>query len=238
MQDRYAADVGDYIKLGLLRALSRGRRLGVAWYLFPDEGHNEDGKFSAYLDRPSEWRALDPELFEKLYEVRNSNRSVAGIQNSKCLDATFFDTRVPDGSHPAGLRCEARTRWFGEAQNALRDCDMVFADPDNGLTDDQPKRRRSRTFGKQLPLSEARALADGRSAVIYHHNTRFCGGHDREVDRWLGEFGNALAVRATAYNCRTFFVINPDADLMERTRQFCDKWSGRRVWLHKSGKTN
>ena len=35
MQNRYVGDIGDYLKLGILRALSPGYRLGVAWWLFP-----------------------------------------------------------------------------------------------------------------------------------------------------------------------------------------------------------
>ena len=38
MQDSYLGDIGDMAKLGLLRALSEGKRqLGVAWYLYPHE---------------------------------------------------------------------------------------------------------------------------------------------------------------------------------------------------------
>jgi hypothetical protein len=40
MQNRYVEDIGDYVKLAILRALSSRpsvRRLGVAWWLFPDE---------------------------------------------------------------------------------------------------------------------------------------------------------------------------------------------------------
>jgi len=39
MQNRYVGDIGDLLKLGILRALSPGYRLGVAWWLFPDERH-------------------------------------------------------------------------------------------------------------------------------------------------------------------------------------------------------
>lgn len=46
MQDRYAGDVGDFVKLGLLRAISPGRKLGVAWYRYQDEAHNGDGRSS------------------------------------------------------------------------------------------------------------------------------------------------------------------------------------------------
>ena len=38
MQDRYAGDIGDFIKLGLLRALAGSDlNLYINWYLTPDE---------------------------------------------------------------------------------------------------------------------------------------------------------------------------------------------------------
>lgn len=71
-----------------------------------------------------------------------------------------------------------------------------------------PRRPRQKTFGEQLPLREANALAEGRVAVIYHHNTRRKGGHDLEVSHWLAQLGeDALAIRANAYSCRTFFLF-------------------------------
>jgi len=35
MQNRFVADIGDYVKLAILRALARDRSLGVVWWLFP-----------------------------------------------------------------------------------------------------------------------------------------------------------------------------------------------------------
>src|ERR1700751_1672101 len=43
MQNRYVGDIGDYLKLSILRALLPGYRLGVAWRLFPDKAHNGFG---------------------------------------------------------------------------------------------------------------------------------------------------------------------------------------------------
>ncbi len=49
MQNRYTGDIGDFGKLGLLRALrASGLSIGVNWYLVPDEGHNNDGKHTKY----------------------------------------------------------------------------------------------------------------------------------------------------------------------------------------------
>ena len=60
MQDRYGGDLSDFLKLGLSRWLVAPsfevppNRLGVVWYLTPDESHNADGKHVAYLDPESE----------------------------------------------------------------------------------------------------------------------------------------------------------------------------------------
>ena len=79
MQDRYAGDVGDFIKLGLLRALSPDRRLGVAWYRYPDESHNDDGRHTGYLARTQECASLDQELFAHLRDVVLGERSIASL---------------------------------------------------------------------------------------------------------------------------------------------------------------
>lgn len=87
-----------------------------------------------------------------------------------------------------------------------------------------------------MPLAEVQELAKGRCAVIYHHNTRRRGGHDAEVDHWLGEVGTpGLAVRATAYSQRTFFVLNPNEEFEARTDEFCQQWADLKVHLHRAG---
>ena len=48
MQDRYAGDIGDYGKIGLLKALySQGLSIAVNWYLVEvmDSEKNADGTF-------------------------------------------------------------------------------------------------------------------------------------------------------------------------------------------------
>lgn len=234
MQDRYAGDIGDYVKLALLRAVSPGRRLGVAWYLYPDEGHNSDGRHTAYLNDPAKWRDLDPELFEQLRTVVQTGRSVKALEHSGALgQCTFFNDPILTSALPAPARCGWRAEWFVHALDHLRDCDLVFADPDNGLIDDQADRRRQRAFGKQMPLREASALAQARTAIIYHHNTRYRGGHDLEVEHWQRQLGHeTLAVRTNAFSCRTFFVVNPDAEIAARVGEFCRQWSQRGVRMH------
>ena len=48
MQDRYAGDIGDYGKIGLLKCLqAHGFTIGVNWYRVPEMGieKNKDGTF-------------------------------------------------------------------------------------------------------------------------------------------------------------------------------------------------
>ncbi|MBE0580150.1 hypothetical protein [Devosia sp.] len=235
MQNRYAADIGDYIKLALLRHLSAGRKLGIAWYLYPDEGHNGDGKHTRYLSDSERWRALDPSLFDALGTVASGTRSVAALQASGAIQATAICNRPIVSDALSKDRSAARASWFAHNLTELEQCDLVLADPDNGIIDDSDHRRGQPGFGKQMPLSEVLALAAGRSAVIYHHNTRFKGGHHKEVDHWLAQLGlNAIAVRANAYSCRTFFIVNPDGALAVRAAEFCDRWKNHKVWLHNS----
>ena len=77
MQNRYTGDIGDYIKYALLRAISPGIKLGVAWYLYPDEGHNSDGKHVQCINDPQRWRHLYPELFDALKCIVAGDRSVS-----------------------------------------------------------------------------------------------------------------------------------------------------------------
>lgn len=230
MQNRYVADIGDYIKFALLRTLSPGYRLGIGWYLYPDESHNSDGRHTAYLTNPAVWRHLDEDLFDKLFKIKEIERSVSRIEQSELLKAEYHRVLLSFSDHKATPHDQSRAAWFRDLQDTLSSCDLVFVDPDNGLTDDDPRRRRLTKFGKHIPLMEARKLAEGRTLVIYHHNSRFRGGHDREVDHWLNQLNqSAFAVRANAFSCRTFFVVNPTSDIHDRAREFCKRWSTYRV---------
>lgn len=206
MQDRYLGDIGDFAKYGLLRALSAGKKLGVAWYLHPDEKHNDDGMRIEYLCRPEVWRHLDCRLFDTLEDIINQwqigvgQRTVAEVQNRDLLPGAVFvdellylDLRAPDWCQPGGwesnrlaqVKRDWRAGWFERVMAQLDGCDIVYADPDNGLYPDNRYRATSQKHWKRLPLSEARQIAEERTAILYHHNTRFPGGNRAEIRHWL-----------------------------------------------------
>jgi hypothetical protein len=110
MQNRYGADIGDYVKLAILRQLAPGRRLGVAWWLFRDERHNNAGGHREYLNRPDEWKRFDPDLFEALLNIdKNKDLDVCALENSSLLpNAVFSRDRVPCEVRPFAKRPEER----------------------------------------------------------------------------------------------------------------------------------
>ena len=113
MQSRYAGDIGDFGKYGLLRSLARGTELslGVCWYLHPDEDQRNDCSHTQCLqqtrDNRIRFRALDPEIYDRLARmVQEDNRSIALVQDAGILPegTRFFGEtlRIPPGTPARG----------------------------------------------------------------------------------------------------------------------------------------
>ncbi|MXX34092.1 MAG: hypothetical protein F4106_08315 [Gemmatimonadetes bacterium] len=222
MQDRYVGDIGDFVKYRLLRKIRGDRELGVAWYLHPDGGPAGDGSHTAYLRDPDKWRQFDDDLFDVLGQLVPDRRSVANIQESGVLgEAVFADERLDIAKVPVPDREDWRHDWFDRTKRKLAKCDLVFADPDNGLFPTARFNPRRKESAKRIPLDEAIALAEGRAAVIYHHNTRFKGGHVNEILCWKHHLpSGTLAYYWPRVSNRTFFIINPDDDMRRRLHDF------------------
>lgn len=131
----------------ILRALSSGYRLGVAWWLTSDEERKNDGRHIGYLDDSEKWRRFDPMGFDGLREiVRRNDRSVAAIEGSGLLplDCLFASRVIP---LPVDLtrRVDERRRWASEIGVVLNEANLLFLDPDNGLEPDRfrPKSKAS-----------------------------------------------------------------------------------------------
>jgi hypothetical protein len=165
VEDRYAGDPGDLLKLGLLRSLipgGLGLRLGVVWYRTLDEQHNADGKHVAYLEvthrSAAALRRLDADLYDRLQHVVQAGRSVAALERAGVLDGgcRFFSTRLAFANLPVGARrerTERRDAWLVGALEATVGCDVVFADPDNGIPRADHLVARHRTAASSMRMS-------------------------------------------------------------------------------------
>ncbi|WMJ23712.1 hypothetical protein RBG61_03325 [Paludicola sp. MB14-C6] len=176
MQNRYVGDVGDFGKYALLRYIAQtGLRLGVNWYLAPDENHNADGKHITYLSK-SNYKELDSELYDVLNEIlKKGTRNVTSIENSNLIpDNTIFYNAILDVSNEADhiKRRTQRATWHQTALSCLYDSDVIFLDPDNGL-EVQSVSLTGQKGNKYIGLDELKDYyKSGKSIIFYNHRER------------------------------------------------------------------
>ncbi len=178
MQNRYFGDIGDFSKYGMLRVLLRsGLKLGINWYLYPDEKHNRDGKHITYLHRDRHKVELcDPELYSflkmKNHEIKEgfSEKSIALIENSDMLgDSIYYSKELDLKSYHWKERYNYRNQWHQESIEKMKPAQIVFCDPDNGFEVPSvgigEKKR-----GKYIEYGEAKKqFKHGQSLIVYHH---------------------------------------------------------------------
>lgn len=236
MQDRYAGDVGDFGKYGLLRLLcgqphTSRLRLGVVWCLVPCETHNQDGKHVGYLRDERRFRRCDPELFDSLQRmfgqssgsVKETPRTIAAIESSSILprDTLFHGAPLsyPE-TMPVQARLELRRRWLDLALENVAEADIVFLDPDNGIECSSVGRAslKGPKFIFWDEVEEFASLRREQSLVVYHHtNRRKASSLEKDssyeqVEELLAEFRRRFphlstsAVLFTRGTRRAFFV--------------------------------
>ena len=224
MQNRYTGDIGDFSKLGLLRALqSAGFSIGLNWYLTPDETHNSDGRHVDYLYQ-NEYRECDPSLWLGLKAIVDEDtREVRFMEKDNILKATFFsdclDFSDGDGCgkrkcKPKAERAALRGDWFGRSLARLAGKDIVCVDPDNGLVVPSAKGK-PKENKYVLPEELASYYAQGSTVVYYQHKARYKDEHYTDQlaqllqrDDLPGASG--LALKFTKVSQRYYlFIIQP-----------------------------
>jgi hypothetical protein len=217
MQDRYAGDIGDFFKLGLLRSLTSASALslGVIWFRIPSDVLGNDGHFVGYLRDKLAFRACDPELYDALGKlVERGKRSIAAIERASLLQpgTLYFSPTCPgESKHPPSRRWELRRKWFAKGVARLLGRDLIFLDPDNGL-EISSVRRGSLSSRKYVFYEELDQLCQaGHSIVIYQHLCRK-GTAIHQIQRRLVDLqnrpkiGDAFALRFHRGSGRAFLV--------------------------------
>jgi hypothetical protein len=233
MQDRYAGDLGDFGTFGLLRALCRPGegceerflRLGVVWYLVPDEGHNADGKHIGFLEPTDRnlkrFSDCDAALYRALASiVDNHARQVASIRDGRILpvDTIFYEEALTFagmskmGPTARQRRLDHRDAWVRGAWEKVAPCDLVFVDPDNGL--ETGVQRHHKRGPKYAFFDELQCyLQRGQSLVVYQHVDHTCRV-DEQVRRRLSQLderfrpnAGLFALRYRRGTARAFLVV-------------------------------
>ncbi len=241
MQDRYAGDVGDFGKFGLLRWLCGVEPraepfldLGIVWYLVPDESHNDDGKHVSYLLGENllnaRFRSCDPDLYERLATlITRGERRVSAIHELNLFPSStrYFAEQLSFRDMVPGERRIYRHTWVQDAMAATQGCELVFVDPDNGLQVGSTGPFRARGpkyafFDELLPF-----LQRGQSLVVYQHVDRRASA-EVQARRRIAEIRERLNVNRVwavqfCRGSRRLFCIMPagahEEILHERTSQ-------------------
>ena len=215
MKNQYVGDIGDYGKYGLLRFLAnRGIKIGVNWYLTDDDG-SSDGKFTKYLKNPDE-RYYDSELFDALKEIAfRKDKTVGMVEDAGIIPgAAYFSEMLKSGLLEANARKWDRRLWFNNSTLLLQDAELIFADPDNGIS----YRKAASNKGSEkyvLPEEVAEYYCAGRDVVYYCHKGR------RKEEDWeqakieIRQYlrdAQILAVTCHRGTQRSYiFVLHPDS---------------------------
>lgn len=215
MKNQYIGDIGDYGKYGLLRFLGKhGIKIGVNWYLTKDDG-SSDGRFTSYLDQPAE-RIYDPELFDTLKDIAGRpDKSIKMVEDSRILpDIMFYSSVLKSNALDSNERELARRQWFNNSSSFLNQAELIFADPDNGIS--YKKTARTKDSEKFILPEEVRNYYNsGKNVVFYCHKGR------RKSEAWeqakieiMAHIDDAqlLAVTCHRGTQRSYiFVLHPDS---------------------------
>ena len=215
MQNRYTGDIGDFGKLGLLRALqASGLTIGVNWYLVPDENHNSDGRHVQYLENTI-YRQLDEPLWLELRRIVTSGqREVSALENESIIDAAFFSDPLIFTGKSRPERAAIREAWHEKALMMLSGLDIVFVDPDNGIVVPSALGTiREKKFVKPEELADY--YKQGASVIYYQHKARrldsfYVGQHKRLIEMLELEKSAGLGLKFTKTSQRYyFFIVQP-----------------------------
>jgi len=215
MKNQYVGDIGDYGKYGLLRFLSKhGIRIGINWYLTENDRSN-DGIFISYLNQPSN-RCCDPELFDTLKEIApRSDKNVQMIKNAGIISNAYYYSAVLKNSESDSKAKKINRRlWYNSSNLFLQDAELIFADPDNGIS--YRKTAANKDSEKYvLPEEIVEYYHSGKDVVFYCHKGRRKQEDWEEtktgIRKWIRD-AQILAVTFHRGTQRSYiFVLHPDS---------------------------
>jgi len=161
MKNQFVGDLNDYYKYGLLRVLSGcgEKEIGVCWMLTPNGGK------IGYLQKPSEWRTYDKDVFDALKKIvlEDKTRHVKKIEKVGILPPSckFFG-----GEKHVENNLGQRGDYFNEMLQKLSGVDLIFFDPDVGLVPpraaSKPQRQNKWLYYDEL----GKAYAKGHSILV------------------------------------------------------------------------
>ncbi len=229
MKNQYVGDIGDYGKYGLLRFFANaGVKVGINWYLTKNDG-STDGKFVKYLQK-DDMRSYDPDLFEMLTVIaEKEDKSVQDIQNTGIVRGALFYDELLDPVGTPKERETIRKEWFEDSLDRMKDAELVFMDPDNGLLT-SGKENAIGTEKYIFPDEVERYYNAGHNVVYYcHKGRRKLMEWDAYISHMFDRIPDAMPAVLTYHKGtqRSYvFLIHKESfpKYRKSIEDFCRKW--------------
>ena len=214
MKNQYVGDIGDYGKYGLLHFLAEhGVAIGVNWYLTENDG-SADGKFTNYFDKPGVEK-YDQLIFSELKNLAGrKDKSVQMVEAAELIPgAVYYNTRLPADGSTVKAREINRRLWFSNSLLMLEDAELVFADPDNGIT--YRKQAGTKDSEKYILPEEVIEYYDrGQNVVFYcHKGRRTAEGWEQtkvEIKKYVRDAQIIVMTFHRGTQRSYIFVLHPD----------------------------
>lgn len=208
MKNQFVADVNDYFKYGLLRALSDCEDLrptGIWWMLTHDDAGNH-GNNVAFLRNPQRFEACDKILFGKLQKIQtDGERNVFAVAKRNLIPKAKFwpsansrncdASEMAKASHAKLADPYCRALDFRRMLTRFKNCPLIFADPDNGIETKSASKERHIRWNEMAALFDA-----GKSLVVYQHKPQG-RSLDDDVPILLERIRELLGANALGITC-------------------------------------
>jgi len=138
MKESYIGDINDFYKYDLIEKLSQGKKCLVVWMQTSCDGNKLE-----YLEK-SQYEKYNEHLFNDLKEVISENtRVLKHIEKIQALKNCVFCDGI--------LTKKYRKKYFEDVYKKAEDVDIVFFDPDKGITpNDKLKKRKEYVYWDEL----------------------------------------------------------------------------------------
>jgi hypothetical protein len=163
MKNQYFADINDYLKYGILRAIANSKlKICLCWMLTEDDNRNDGGKIQ-YLRESDKWRKYDPALFDVMkWSIEEKKRTIDVAEKKYLIpDATYHPRLLTDDR-------DEREQYFKELTDISAASDLIFFDADNGMEVKSVKKG-NKNSSKYLYWDEVERFADTHSILVFQY---------------------------------------------------------------------
>jgi len=165
MQEKYFGDIHDFYKYYFLREISKDYSLGIHWCLNPNEDIKSDGNKKL----SNKELKKDEKLYKLLEQYRHKN--VKHIKSYFPKNTKYYDQKLENYFMDF--------IYEEEAIIELKNQDIIFFDPDNGIEVPSMKNSDKYKFVTYRLLVKFWNL--GKSLIIYQHEGRNKGQTNEKI---------------------------------------------------------